>query len=569
MFLFILGCLLAIIQPGIVGAQEAPILFPDGDIGTITDLVLERRGDRADVYFPNVSAAADAFPIVAVLQGAGVDKGFYSGFGTQLARFGFVVVIPNHFQVTPSLPFPILFPDQDEILDVLAQMIVEDNDPASLLFEIVDTDRVGLAGHSAGGAAGLFAINGSCFPPFCTPIPPFFSFILPEAVRVGAFYGTNTCGVGGELNDPRCIDFAGFPPNPSGMIFGIDNVNIPVALVQGSNDGIGTPDEAQATIAVFTGPSKLLPIDGANHYGITDVNNPPGAVPDFSPQIIPQEVSIEQIALATGGFLSKFLREGDPIPGEFPVSASTKLDVDSEVTVNSSLVSKGKTEENSVVDIHGHRDIVKQFLPDLVPSLFPENSSEVKIKVSDKDPPFDSDTAVFFKEIEIEKEQSASFINGGPFHIDKLKVKKGATLNLGAGTYFVNVFDMKDDDARLNLISTPVALHIGDTFKVESKRLILNSGGSVDGFRVYLHRDAEFKAKDMDFTGVLYGPDSKKVEVKEATVEGAIIISGEVKLNKKMAITYTETDQALVSLTINIPFIGDDHDGDDDDDDDD
>ena len=85
-----------------------PSLFPEEDIGTITDLELERRGDLADVYFPDVSAADDAFPIVAVLQGAGVDKGFYFEFGTQLARFGFVVVIPNHFQVIP--PHPSSFP---------------------------------------------------------------------------------------------------------------------------------------------------------------------------------------------------------------------------------------------------------------------------------------------------------------------------------------------------------------------------------------------------------------------------------------------------------------------------
>jgi dienelactone hydrolase len=161
-----------------VGAQEAPILFPVGDIGSIKDLVLvpERPGDEADVYFPDVSAADDAFPIVAVLQGAGVDKEFYSGFGTQLARFGFVVVIPNHFVVfgppgSPRVPFP----DEFVILDVLAQMKVEDQNSGSDLYRIVDTDRMGLAGHSAGGAASLFAIDRSCQFPFCGPPRPLTS----------------------------------------------------------------------------------------------------------------------------------------------------------------------------------------------------------------------------------------------------------------------------------------------------------------------------------------------------------------------------------------------------------
>ena len=75
-------------------AQSHTDLFPTYKIDSFT-LVLERRSDLADVYYPKVNAADDAFPIVAVLQGAGVDKGFYSGFGRQLARFGFVVVIPS------------------------------------------------------------------------------------------------------------------------------------------------------------------------------------------------------------------------------------------------------------------------------------------------------------------------------------------------------------------------------------------------------------------------------------------------------------------------------------------
>jgi dienelactone hydrolase len=182
-FLFTLVGLLAIIPPRSVGAQQMPSLFPEGDIGTITDLVLERRGDLADVYFPAVPAKKDEFPVVAVLQGAGIDKSFYSEFGMQLARFGFVVVIPNHFVVfgPPGTP-PVLFPEEFVILDVLAQMIEEDGKKKkdSPLSGIVDTDRMGLAGHSAGGTASLFAIGRSCQPPFC--FPPGLPFPLPPAV---------------------------------------------------------------------------------------------------------------------------------------------------------------------------------------------------------------------------------------------------------------------------------------------------------------------------------------------------------------------------------------------------
>jgi hypothetical protein len=265
------------------------------------------------------------------------------------------------------------------------------------------------------------------------------------------------------------------------------------------------------------------------------------------------------IAQASGEFLLEALTEGELIPGEFPVSSKKKLEVDEEVSVNRRGVAKGKTEANSVVEIDASRATDSQFLPGLVPSVFPENNSDVKVKV-EYDRFFVSDTKDkeenSFKEIEIEKGQSASFIitsGGGPFHINKLKVKKGAVLNLGAGAYFVKELEMNEEDAQLNLTSTPVTLHIGKKFKVEKKRIVLNAEGSVDGFRVYLHEDAEFKAKEMELTGLLYGPDSKKIEVEKATVTGAIITSGEVKLKKDTAISYTETDQALVGLTISIP----------------
>ena len=52
-------------------AQSESDTSPINSIDSFT-LVLEQRDDEADVYFPHVSAGADAFPIVAVLQGAGV-----------------------------------------------------------------------------------------------------------------------------------------------------------------------------------------------------------------------------------------------------------------------------------------------------------------------------------------------------------------------------------------------------------------------------------------------------------------------------------------------------------------
>ena len=212
-------------------------------------------------YLPATSLE---FPVVAVLQGAGVDKRFYAEFGTQLARYGFVVVIPDHFQSFPPGSPPVLLPDQDVILDVLAQMKLEDADSQSPLFGIVDTASIGLTGHSFGGAAGLFAIDGRCNPPFCIG-PPGVGFPLPDAVLAGAFYGTNTCSAGGTVEDGRCIDFNAFPPNP-GLLLDVVTDDYPVTIVQGSLDGISTPAEGRATFDILDGHQAGC--FGGNHKSV-------------------------------------------------------------------------------------------------------------------------------------------------------------------------------------------------------------------------------------------------------------------------------------------------------------
>jgi len=76
--------------------------------------------------------------------------------------------------------------------------------------------------------------------------------------KVAHFYGTNLKG-------------------PTGSIPELDNDGIPIVLVQGSIDGMATPAEGQATFYKIKNPPKaFITIEGANHYGITDVNNHKG-----------------------------------------------------------------------------------------------------------------------------------------------------------------------------------------------------------------------------------------------------------------------------------------------------
>jgi hypothetical protein len=53
-------------------------------------------------------------------------------------------------------------------------------------------------------------------------------------------------------------------------------------------------------------------IEGANHYGICDENNPPGAIPDPTPPTLEQEEAVARVARWTGFWLRARLRN-DPI----------------------------------------------------------------------------------------------------------------------------------------------------------------------------------------------------------------------------------------------------------------
>jgi len=63
--------------------------------------------DVADIYYPkpsDLNSGKYSGTIVLLLQGALVDKSFYSDYASLVARYGFVVVVPNHFRPSPVNP---------------------------------------------------------------------------------------------------------------------------------------------------------------------------------------------------------------------------------------------------------------------------------------------------------------------------------------------------------------------------------------------------------------------------------------------------------------------------------
>ena len=213
-------------------------------------------GDPADIYYPVLPSLSTAqLPIALILQGALVDKSAYSNYAKEVASYGFVVVVPNHVRTIVGLdgqPLTGLLADEQQVNDVLAQVKAEDADAASPIFDIVDTETLGLLGHSFGGYAGLAAIQNINDPRVSSG-----NYTRPPELKAGIFYGTS------------------FQDLPNGGTFpALKNQGIPVGIIVGTIDGIADVGKAASTyMKIQDSPKVLIIVEGANHYGITNEDN--------------------------------------------------------------------------------------------------------------------------------------------------------------------------------------------------------------------------------------------------------------------------------------------------------
>ena len=240
------------------------------------------NGDPADVYAPAPSGIRADLPVALLLQGANVSRSAYAEYARAVAGYGFVVVVPDHHRVIFGQSG--LFAEEAQASWTVAWARDEDARAASPLKDRIDTGSLVLLGHSFGGAAALTLTTGACAPPFCgTPAAK------PAELKGAALFGTTNTPPGG----------AGNPPVAN---------TVPVALVQGTADGMAAPAAAEGTYDAIQAPPKMLvSVTGANHYGITDVQNPAGAAPDPSAQTVSQETSIKASARWSAMFLRTVL----------------------------------------------------------------------------------------------------------------------------------------------------------------------------------------------------------------------------------------------------------------------
>ena len=288
--------------------NPAPVYQDFGKYST----TISENNDLTDIYFPktkNSNSKSNSFPVALLLQGANVDKSSYSEYASIVARYGFVVVVPNRKRKVQIIDSTGLFTDTSQVENILAEIETEKSKPNSPIKDIVDTDKLALLGHSWGGAVGLSAIANICLPGVCEG-----SFERPKELAAGIFFGTS------------------LRRQPTDEFIPINNSGIPTALLQGTSEGVALPFRAERTYDNIQNPPKaLISISGANHYGITNTNNPDGPRPDPSSPTIPQDIAVETAARWSGLFLRASVLD-DKKAFDYVYSTGDALDKNVKVT---------------------------------------------------------------------------------------------------------------------------------------------------------------------------------------------------------------------------------------------
>ncbi len=260
------------------------------------------NGDSADVYYP---VKGTRLPVALLLQGANVGKAYYSVYASTLASYGFVVAVLDH---TRSL-FGVsgLYPEGAQAGWTVDWAEAEDDNAASPLHGRIDENTLVLAGHSFGAATALSLSTGLCVIPFCA-----VANTAPSELEAVVTYGGNNTLYGTSLVLPVLN-------------------TVPVGYVQGTADGIASPDEGRTTYILTAGiPKAFVEVSGTNHYGITNTQNPAGAIPDTSAQTLGQAAGVETIARWSAQWLLAQL--GDPAAKRYVYSTGDAADASVTVT---------------------------------------------------------------------------------------------------------------------------------------------------------------------------------------------------------------------------------------------
>ncbi len=194
----------------------------------------EQHALATDVFFPGtatggVAAAAGPCPALVLGHGFLQSKACHEQQGILLATRGFIVLIPAFNKAADHRR------NGRELSRCLDWLSGQQTNPAALFFQRVRLDRLGAAGHSAGGLSALLA--------------------AADDPRIRAL----------SLMDPVDKDKLGLDA--------LSRLSLPVAMTWSEPSSGNNHGSAQRLFAATTGSGRGVKIVGANH---TDAQNPSG-----------------------------------------------------------------------------------------------------------------------------------------------------------------------------------------------------------------------------------------------------------------------------------------------------
>lgn len=291
------------------------------------ETVFGRNNDPADIYYPTGIDNTTRLPMALLLQGGRCDKQYYSMFATGVAKYGFIVAVPNHYHAFKLGPIPTdgLFSEAAQMYDYIDYMKAQNDNSSSPIYNKVDTEKLMMLGHSYGAACTIYALQDNCISPFC-PEGEAAAFKRPEELKAAALCGINSKPRG------KPFDYKIYPTYNQGL---------PLAFVNGSLDNNATPSVTKKSYDKIQDPPKMLVlINGANHYASLNINNPPapgeglGKGPGEDPTVptLSQEVSSEIAARWCALFLRAYGLD-DPLARLYVEQTGTCLDDQVEVMI--------------------------------------------------------------------------------------------------------------------------------------------------------------------------------------------------------------------------------------------
>ncbi len=244
--------------PGATGRKDLKVFLRDGQ--TEVDMF----GKATKWAAPVVNAGP--FPLVIVSHGYPGNRFLLSHLAENIASKGYIVASIDHTDSTYRTQAAFGSTLRNRSLDqlfVLNEMARLNNDPASFLNGLIDTDNTAIVGYSMGGYGAVITAGGGVTAASVDFVfsPPFATLGIHES-------GSDTHNA---LPDPRIKTAIAFAPwgRNSGFFDAASNagIQIPMLFVAGSQDDVSLyEDGIRAIWEEATGVDRaLLTFENANH----------------------------------------------------------------------------------------------------------------------------------------------------------------------------------------------------------------------------------------------------------------------------------------------------------------